>query len=38
LEDAYKIDMYKFQFKVFVSSLGKEIKNLEEYVGVLNAL
>jgi hypothetical protein len=32
LEDAYKISMYKFQFKIFVLSLTKEIKNLEDYV------
>jgi len=38
LEDAYKIDMYKFQFKAFVLSIGKEIKNLEEYVGINNAI
>ena len=38
LEDAYKIDMYKFQFKAFILSMGKEIKNLEEYVGITNAI
>lgn len=28
LEDAYKIDMYKFQFNIFVFSLDKEIKKI----------
>ena len=35
LEDAYKISMYKFQFKTFVLSLTKEVKNLEDYVSNL---
>jgi hypothetical protein len=29
VEDAYKVDMYKFQFKLFTLSIQKEIKNLE---------
>lgn len=32
LEDAYNIAMYKFQFKAFVLSIGKEIKNIEDYI------
>ena len=35
LEDAYKISMYKFQFKVFIMSLTKEIKNLEDYIALI---
>lgn len=30
LEDCYKIDMYKFQFKALVDILQKDIKNLKE--------
>lgn len=35
LEDAYNISMYKFQFKTFILSLSKEIKNIEDYIGQL---
>lgn len=35
LEDAYKISMYKFQFKAFILSLTKEIKNIEDYIAML---
>jgi hypothetical protein len=36
LEDAYKISMYKFQFKTFVYAMTKELKNLEEFVARMN--
>lgn len=32
LDDCYKIDMYKFQFKLVSDMLQKEIKNLKEAV------
>lgn len=38
LEDAYKIDMYKFQFKTFTMAMSKEIKNIEDYLEANDAL
>jgi hypothetical protein len=32
IEDAYKIDMYQFQFKAFMYALNKEVKNISDYV------
>lgn len=32
LEDAYKISMYRFQFKTFILAISKEIKNIEDYI------
>lgn len=32
IEDCYKIDMYKFQFKGLASILQKDIKNFEETI------
>ena len=34
LEDAYKIDMYKFQFKVYVDIMSKEIKDVKNSITV----
>jgi hypothetical protein len=35
IEDCYKIDMYKFQFKAIVDMLQKDIKNLKEAIALL---
>jgi hypothetical protein len=32
LNDCYKIDMYKFQFKAVINILQKDIKNIEESI------
>lgn len=32
IEDCYKIDMYKFQFKAITDMLQKDIKNLKEVI------
>jgi len=32
LEDSYKINFYKFQFKILTASMNKEIKTLEEII------
>ena len=32
LEDAYELDMYQFQFKIFIETLSKEIKNIQEEI------
>lgn len=38
LEDAFQIDMYRFQFKAFIYTLNKEIKILEDFVSAQNAI
>jgi hypothetical protein len=35
IEDAYKVDMYKFQFKVFIDILTKEIQDLKNAIILL---
>lgn len=32
LDDAYELDMYAFQFKIFKLSIQKELKNLEIFI------
>lgn len=32
IDDAYRLDMYTFQFKIFSLSLQKEIKNIKEII------
>lgn len=32
LEDAYRIDMYKFQFKLLTLSLNKELDNIQKMI------
>ena len=32
IEDAYKVDMYKFQFKVFVDILTKEMQDVKNSI------
>lgn len=32
LEDAYNIDMYRFQFTLLSDTLNKELKNIEEMI------
>jgi hypothetical protein len=34
LEDAYSIDMYKFQFKAFTNILRVEIKNIKDIINL----
>lgn len=34
IEDCYKIDMYKFQFKAVTDMLQKDIKNLKEAIAL----
>jgi hypothetical protein len=34
LEDCYKIDMYKFQFKALADMMQKDIKNIKEAIAL----
>lgn len=34
MEDAFKVDMYKFQFKVFIDILTKEIKDIKDAIAL----